>query len=255
MGVVCAEGGRIIHGNPAGRAGLENRKPFLENPLTICIIVAGRMNFVGIPQGLRASFLRGIRLKKPHKIDLICRAIVSAFFAVGLVVLMRSMIDQMESKGTAHTSSTSISPPLSIRGLRRGVRETSEGPSHRPLPEPERRALFSRLGPEAQARLDVLHGLLIEAVAQIPEADGGALLPVEPQHGGIAHLPLRPHTARRVKNKAPCRSNPTQREKRTLFTRTRHQENNGKTRPLREGPDCRIISSRGAASRPLCRWV
>ena len=111
MGVVCAEGGRIIHGNPAGRAGLENRKPFLENPLTIYIIVAGRMNFVGIPQGLRASFLRGIRLKKPHKIDIICRAIVSAFFAVGLVVLMRSMIDQMESKGTAHTSSTSISLP------------------------------------------------------------------------------------------------------------------------------------------------
>ena len=36
--------------------------------------------------------------------------------------------------------------------------------------------------------------------------------------------------------------------------RTRHKENNGKTRPLREGPDCRIISPCGAALRPLCRW-
>lgn len=35
----------------------------------------------------------------------------------------------------------------------------------------------------------------------------------------------------------------------------RHQEYNDKTRPLRQGPDCRIISPCGVALRPLCRWV
>ncbi len=50
-------------------------------------------------------------MKKPYKVDIICCAIVSTFFAVALVVLMRSMIYQMESVGTAYTSSTSISLP------------------------------------------------------------------------------------------------------------------------------------------------